>query len=84
MFAGFRRRQLLAPEQTAALQAQVEERMWVAADSAALRLLGETTAGADNAGASGGKDQAIGDAAASQDGSPRAYCELSSTRHPCA
>ena len=30
---------MLAPEQTAALQAQVEERMWVAADSVALRLL---------------------------------------------
>ena len=51
------RRKVLAPEQMAALQAQVEERMWVAADSAALRLLSSqpnSGGDGDTAGGEGG------------------------------
>ena len=70
VIADFRRRQLLAPEQTAALQAQVEERMWVAADSAALRLLEDPNVAADDAGALGGEHLANGDIAAPQRGLP--------------
>jgi len=50
---------VLAPEQTAALQAQVEERMWVAADRAALQLLSSQPNSGADADAAGGEGGAL-------------------------